>query len=128
MPKEQSQRLLKVLLSLGLAGGAMGALAVASRAQPTRIPAGDPQQVPTARYGRGEPVELSLIVEEWRDRYPAIPVYACSCNAETCGDIELWPFREFTRYQPFVALGEFNAANNEDYGFNCFEMETGERP
>ncbi|MEO0647909.1 MAG: hypothetical protein AAFZ17_17440, partial [Cyanobacteria bacterium J06650_10] len=100
--------------------------AIAAQAQ--RLPAGDPQQVPTARYGRGEPVDLSLIVEEWRDRYPAIPVYACNCNADTCGDSSVWPFRDFARYQSFVALGAFNAANSEDTGFNCFDMETGERP
>ncbi|MEL7333071.1 MAG: hypothetical protein AAFN12_12540 [Cyanobacteria bacterium J06560_2] len=100
-----------------------------AQAQTTRLnPARDPQQVPTARYGRGESVDLSLIVEEWRDRYPAISVYTCSCNADTCGDSAVWPFRDFTRYQPFVALGAFNATNNEDNGFNCFDMETGERP
>lgn len=98
------------------------------KAQTTRLPARDPEQVPTARYGRGEDVDLSLIVEEWRDRYPAIPVYTCSCTAETCGDESVWPFRTFTLYQPFLALGAFNAAKNEDTGFNCFDIETGERP
>ncbi|MEM6869010.1 MAG: hypothetical protein AAF528_11590 [Cyanobacteria bacterium P01_C01_bin.121] len=98
------------------------------KAQTTRLPARDPEQVPTARYGRGEDVDLSLIVEEWRDRYPAIPVYTCSCTAETCGDESVWPFRSFTLYQPFLALGAFNAAKNEDTGFNCFDIETGERP
>ena len=98
------------------------------KAQTTRLPARDPEQVPTARYGRGEDVDLSLIVEEWRDRYPAIPVSTCRCTAETCGDESAWPFRTFTLYQSFLALGEFNAAKNEDTGFNCFDIETGERP
>lgn len=89
---------------------------------------GDPNQVPTARYGRGEPVDLSLIVEEWRGRYPATPVFSCICNAATCGDASEWPFRTFTLYQPFVALGQFNAASNEASGFNCFDMQTGDRP
>lgn len=98
-------------------------------AQPARLsPARDPNQVPSARYARGEDVDLSLIVEEWRDRYPATPIFACTCSAQTCGDAELWPFRTFTLYQPFIALGEFNAVNNEENGFNCFDMETGARP
>lgn len=88
----------------------------------------DPEQVPTARYGRGEAVDLSLIIDEWRDRYPSIPVFACSCNADTCGDRTLWPFREYTRYQPFVSLGDVNATNSEATGFNCFDIETGARP
>ncbi|MGD1865110.1 MAG: hypothetical protein ACFB0D_11190 [Phormidesmis sp.] len=97
-------------------------------AQASRLPARDPQQVPTARYGRGEAVDLSLIVEEWRDRYPAIPVYTCSCTTDACGDDTVWPFRTFTRYQPFVALGAFNATNSEETGFNCFDIETSDRP
>ncbi|MEM9089332.1 MAG: hypothetical protein AAGC93_11380 [Cyanobacteria bacterium P01_F01_bin.53] len=88
----------------------------------------NPEQVPTARYGRGEAVDLALIIDEWRDRYPSISVFACSCNAETCGDKSVWPFRAYTRYQPFVALGDFNATNTVATGFNCFDMETGEPP
>ena len=129
------QSMARLSLRVGLLGGSvigafLGAflLQSAAQAQPTRLPAGDPQQVPTARYGRGEAVDLSLIVEEWRDRYPAIPIYACNCNADTCGDVAVWPFRSFTRYQSFVALGAFNAINSEETGFNCFEMETGARP
>ncbi len=148
----QGQNLLKCLSALGIAGGALfvtstppaqtlvartsldgtifgEAIAVKSAiAQGRRLPARDPQQVPTARYGRGEAVDLSLIVEEWRDRYPAIPVYTCSCRAESCGDPDAWPFRSFTRYQPFLALGAVNAAKNEGAGFNCFDIETGDRP
>ncbi len=105
------------------------ALSRSAHAQPGRLaPARDPQQVPTARYGRGESVDLSLIVEEWRDRYPDIPVYACSCTASICGNESAWPFRDFVRYQSFVALGSVNAAGNEATGFNCFDIETGERP
>lgn len=88
----------------------------------------NPEQVPTARYGRGEAVDLALIIDEWRDRYPSLPVFTCTCNAATCGDISIWPFREYERYEPFVALGAFNAATNEANGFNCFDMETGIRP
>ncbi|MEO1633928.1 MAG: hypothetical protein AAFS04_02465 [Cyanobacteria bacterium J06631_9] len=102
--------------------------ATGSVAQAQISPARNPDQVPTARYARGEEVDLSLIVEEWRDRYPATPVFACTCTAETCGDAELWPFRTYTLYQPFVALGDFNAAGYERNGFNCFDMETGDRP
>jgi hypothetical protein len=114
------------LLLLGLAGLSLVPQAVqAQNRLGTPI---DPNQVPTARYGRGEAVDLSLIVEEWRDRYPNIPVFVCSCNADTCGNTEVWPFRSYSRYQPFVALGKANAANNEDTGFNCFDMQTGDRP
>ncbi|MGB7084648.1 MAG: hypothetical protein WBD47_03780 [Phormidesmis sp.] len=106
-----------------------GALSPAAQAQSEGPNAArDPQQVPTARYGRGEAVDLSFIIDEWRDRYPELPIFVCSCNADTCGDTERWPFREYTRYQPSVALGDFNAAYNETNSFNCFNMETGARP
>lgn len=88
----------------------------------------DPNQVPTARYARGEAVDLALVIEEWRDRFPQAPIYACACLEETCGDSTIWPFRSFSRYQPLVALGPTNAANNERSGFNCFDIETGENP
>lgn len=88
----------------------------------------DPNQVPTARYARGEEVDLALIIEEWRDRFPQTPVYACACLEETCDSSAIWPFRRFTRYQPFVALGPTNAATSERQGFNCFDIETGEDP
>jgi len=122
-----------LLVPLGIIGGLVSGIfgiTPSTHAQPSgRLnPVRDPNQVPTARYGRGEAVDLSLIVEEWRDRYPTIPIFVCSCNAETCGDTDRWPFRAYVRYQPLVALGDFNAAHNEDTGFNCFEMETGRRP
>ncbi|MFK8185643.1 MAG: hypothetical protein AB8B99_19885 [Phormidesmis sp.] len=88
----------------------------------------DPDQVPTARYGRGEDVDLSLIIEEWRDRYPATPVFVCTCRNQSCGDKEIWPFREYSLYQPFVSLGDANATNSEATGFKCFEIETGRAP
>ena len=88
----------------------------------------DPNQVPTARYGRGENVDLSLILEEWRDRFPATPLFVCTCRNQVCGDETVWPFREFSLYQPFVALGARNAANNESSGFKCFDIETGQMP
>lgn len=139
MLKKRSCDRLRLTLALGLVGGATSLLCAsvlssAVEAQPSSqaparpASARDPLQVPTARYGRGEAVDLSLIVEEWRDRYPDIPVYACSCTADTCGNASVWPFRDFARYQSFVALGAFNAASNEATGFNCFDIETGERP
>lgn len=131
MEKQQTWRLSALIASVGLGGcGLIGSLLASEvGAQSRRLnPARDPAQVPTARYGRGESVDLSLIIEEWRDRYPAIPVFVCTCNAATCGNPTVWPFRAFTRYQPFVALGDTNAASNESTGFNCFEIETGDRP
>jgi hypothetical protein len=122
MEKKQSYWL-AVPIALVMHWGVMPA-----QAQGRFSTATDPAQVPTARYGRGESVDLSLIIDEWRDRYPAIPVFVCSCNADTCGNPAIWPFRAYSRYQPFVALGKANAANNETAGFNCFDMETGARP
>lgn len=119
-----------LIASAILAAGGLGAIAPAARSQPLGQldSVRDAQQVPTARYGRGEAVDLSLIVEEWRDRYPAIPVFVCSCNANTCSNPAVWPFRSYSRYQPFVALGKNNAASSESTGFNCFNMETGDSP
>lgn len=88
----------------------------------------DPEQVPTARYGRGEDVDLALIIDEWRDRYPATDVFVCTCRNQTCGDKEIWPFREYSLYEPFVALGDDNASNSESTGFKCFDIETGNSP
>ena len=57
-----------------LAGGLLFAAVTSSRdtigsvARAQISPARNPDQVPTARYARGEDVDLSLIVEEWRDR------------------------------------------------------------
>ncbi|MEM6449553.1 MAG: hypothetical protein AAF703_04470 [Cyanobacteria bacterium P01_D01_bin.105] len=105
----------------------------AAFAQPERtserfVDVRNPEQVPTARYGRGEAVDLSLIVEEWRDRYPATPVFVCTCRNQACGDATVWPFREYSLYQPFVALGDANATRNEATGFKCFDIETGRFP
>lgn len=113
-----------------LAAGGLSAIAPMARSQPSGQLdiVRNAQQVPTARYGRGEAVDLSLIVEEWRDRYPTIPIFVCSCNAATCGNPAVWPFRSYSRYQPFVALGKPNAASSETTGFNCFNMETGDSP
>ena len=88
----------------------------------------DPAQVPTARYARGEDVDLALIIGEWRDRFPQTPIFACACLEETCGSSAVWPFRQYTRYQPFIALGPTNALTNEIRGFNCFDIDTGEDP
>ncbi len=128
--EKQAKRLSMLIASVILAAGGSGMTSLAAGAQPSpRLgTVRDPQQVPTARYGRGEDVDLSLIVEEWRDRYPTIPIFVCACNAGTCGNTAVWPFRSYSRYQPFVALGKANAANNESTGFNCFNMESGDRP
>ncbi|MGC1306861.1 MAG: hypothetical protein WA885_06500 [Phormidesmis sp.] len=133
MVKRQLWRLWPLLAfggTFGLViGSSIGSLPAMAQAQSGQLdPVRNPNQVPTARYGRGEAVDISLIIEEWRDRYPTIPVFACVCDAGTCGDADQWPFREYSRYQPFVALGDANAANNETNGFNCFDIETGDRP
>ncbi len=118
-----------LLLALGFVGGfCFSSLAQAVDPNPNFRNVRDPEQVPTARYARGEDVDLALIIEEWRDRFPQTPVYACACLEETCGSSAIWPFRRFTRYQPFVALGPTNAVTNERSGFNCFNIETGEAP
>lgn len=118
------------LLALGLWGSCLSLSAIAQDLDPNPRfrNARDPSQVPTARYARGEDVDLALIIEEWRDRYPQTPIYACACLAETCGSTTVWPFRRFPRYQPAVVLGPTNAASNERRGFNCFDIETGEDP
>ena len=117
-------------ISLGVLGSGLSLPATAQEIDPNPSfrNARDPNQVPTARYARGEDVDLALIIEEWRDRFPQTPVYACACLEETCDSSAIWPFRRFTRYQPFVALGPTNAAISERQGFNCFDMETGEDP
>ena len=129
MEKQQNRWQMALALMASVAVIVNGLLVRRAAAQ-NRLPsrAINPEQVPTARYGRGESVDLSLIVEEWRARYPATPVFACTCMSSACNRTEQWPFREYVRYQPLVALGDFNAASNEAAGFNCFDIETGDRP
>ena len=74
---------------------------------------------PTARYARGEDVDLSLIVDEWQRRMPDIPVYACTCTEDTCDTKPRWPLRSYRKNEPLVALGPFNANYNESKGFAC---------
>ncbi len=88
--------------------------------------AAEDNRPPTARYAVGEDVDLSLIIAEWKDRFPDIPVFACACNADLCDSTERWPFRTYERYQLTVSLGPFNGAYTESLGFNCFDIETGE--
>ena len=125
---KQSRWLVRLAAILGGAVIFNGTLALRVFAQGRPNRAINPEQVPTARYGRGESVDLSLIIEEWRNRYPATPVFACTCMSSACNRTEQWPFREYAQYQPLVALGDFNAASNESAGFNCFDIETGDRP
>jgi hypothetical protein len=128
MKKEQASRLSVLMASVAFAG-ALSLMVPSAWAQSGGAgPARNAEQVPTARYGRGEAIDLSLIIDEWRDRYPTIPVFVCTCNDNTCGDSAVWPFRTFTRYQPIVALGDVNAARNEEKGFDCFDMVSGDRP
>jgi len=86
------------------------------------------QQAPTARYAQGEAVDLALIIEEWKQKHPEIPVFACVCDQSRCDHTPRWPFREFNRYQFTVALGPFNANYSESRGFNCFDIQTGQAP
>lgn len=86
------------------------------------------QQAPTARYAQGEAVDLALIIAEWKQKHPEIPVFACVCDQPRCDHTSRWPFREFNRYQFTVALGPFNANYTESRGFNCFDIQTGQAP
>lgn len=81
---------------------------------------------PTARYAAGEDLDLALIIAEWKDRFPDIPVFACACNADECDSTERWPFRTYDQYQLTVSLGPFNGTYTETLGFNCFNIETGQ--
>lgn len=84
---------------------------------------------PTARYARGENVDLAFIIQEWKRKNPKTPVFACICTQAVCDSSKAWPFRKFTKYQFNVALGDFNAANlNQKIGFKCHEIETGRPP
>ncbi|ASC71586.1 uncharacterized protein XM38_025380 [Halomicronema hongdechloris C2206] len=86
------------------------------------------QPAPTARYAQGEAVDLALIIEEWKQKHPEIPVFACVCDQQQCDHTPRWPFRTYSRYQFTVALGPFNASYTESRGFNCFDIQTGQAP
>ncbi|ESA34016.1 hypothetical protein N836_19280 [Leptolyngbya sp. Heron Island J] len=108
----------KGLILAGL--GTLAVLAVPSaNAQEDELP-------PTARYAAGEDVDLALIIAEWKERFPDIPVFACACNADVCDHTERWPFRSYDQYQLTVALGPFNGEYTESLGFNCFDIQTGQ--
>lgn len=106
----------------GLALASLGALTVGTAA----AAAADHSPPPTAQYAAGEDVDLALIIAEWKDRYPDIPVFACACNADLCDSTEQWPFRTYDRYQLTVSLGPNNGTYTESLGFNCFDIETGQ--
>lgn len=82
----------------------------------------------TARYARGENVDLAFIIQEWKRKYPTTPVFACVCSQAICNSSKAWPFRRFTRYQFNVALGSANAKGDERIGFKCYDINTGHRP
>jgi hypothetical protein len=105
-------------LSLLLGVGLWGFVGAAAQAQ----------TAPTARYARGENVDLALIIREWKQKHPGIPVFACVCNQAICDATARWPFRNFSQYQFTVALGSFNADYNQSLGFNCFDIQTGQAP
>lgn len=119
---------LRVLKSvLGALGGSLvgiGAIANPSPAAPSSPPA----LPPTARYARGEAVDLALIIAEWRQRFPQIPVFTCVCQGASCDHRERWPFRQFGQAQSTVTLGPFNAAYAESQGFGCYDIASGLRP
>ncbi len=105
-------------------------LAAQAQAQSTSesaTPAGPPP-APTARYARGENVDLAEIVSEWRGYYADVPVYLCICQDATCDQTRQWPYREFDRYQLTVALGPTGGQLAEDTGANCFDIADGSRP
>lgn len=84
--------------------------------------------VPTVRYARGENVDLSEIVAEWRGYYEDVPVYQCVCQESVCDQTGQWPYREFDRFELSVALGPTNGKIAEDSGANCFDIADGSRP
>lgn len=83
---------------------------------------------PTVRYARGENVDLSEIVSEWRGYYKDVPVYLCVCKEDTCNQTQQWPYREYARYQLGLALGPTNGRIAEDSGANCFDIADNSRP
>lgn len=102
--------------------------AQAAPAQATPIQAAPVQVAPTARYARGEEVNLAEIVAEWRGYYADVPVYLCACQEITCDQTEQWPYREYDRYQLGVVLGPTNGKVAEAAGANCFDIADGSRP
>jgi hypothetical protein len=86
------------------------------------------EPVPTARYARGEAVDLALILEEWNGKHPEIPMFSCVCLQPSCDLTASWPFRSFSEYQSTVMLGQFNAADTETQGFNCHDIVSGRSP
>lgn len=112
------RHIVKGLVLAGLGAFAIGSVPLAN-AQEETLP-------PTARYAAGEDLDLALIIAEWKERFPDIPVYACACDADVCDHTERWPFRTYSRYQLAVSLGPFNGEYTESLGFNCFDIETGQ--
>ncbi len=96
-----------------------------AQTQPPAQPAPD---APTARYARGENVDLAEIVSEWRGYYADVPVYLCVCQADTCNQTQQWPYREYARYQLGLALGPTNGRMAEGSGANCFDIADNSRP
>jgi hypothetical protein len=93
-----------------------------------KTPVAKAELLPTARYARGENVDLAFIIQEWRRKHPTVAVFTCVCSQSMCDSSQAWPFRRFTRYQFNVALGRANANGNESIGFKCYDIETGRPP
>lgn len=106
----------RLCVALGLLG--LSTLSLSSEANPIK---------PTARYARGENVDLSLIIQEWKEKHPDIPIFSCVCAQESCNILTSWPFRTFKQYQFHVALGPTNANDTRQSGFNCFDIKTGQQ-
>lgn len=94
----------------------------------TGTPGAIAYDTPTARYANGEDVDLALMIREWRDRDPDIPVFACVCNQDVCNHSQSWPFRTFEEFQLTVTWGPSNANVAEGLGFICHDIEVGTRP
>ena len=116
-----------VLLGSSVLLGSPLQLTQAGRAQPAETTAPS-EAAPTVRYARGEAVEFSEIVTEWRGYYEDVPVYLCVCQEATCNQTQQWPYREYQRYQLGLALGPTNGRVAEDSGANCFDIADNSRP
>lgn len=82
----------------------------------------------TTRYARGEAVDLALIIDEWQQRMPQIPIFTCICEAQTCETKPRWPLRSYGQGDTLLAIGADNARHNETQGFGCVALAQGHSP